>query len=79
VVATPAGTIEHWWRNNQNTSWVWSKSATFGSSIARVLALVEGSLGFDLEVVALRTDGTLQHLWRDGTGWHAGVIIGITH
>lgn len=34
VVATPAGTIEHWWRNNQNTNWVWSKSATFGSGIA---------------------------------------------
>lgn len=78
VVATPAGTIEHWWRNNQNTNWVWSKSATFGSGIARVIALVEGSFGFDLEVAALRQDGTLQHLWRDGAGWHEGVIIGST-
>jgi hypothetical protein len=78
VVATPAGTIEHWWRNNQNTNWVWAKSATFGSGIARVLALVEGSYGFNLEVVALRSDGTLQHLWRDGAGWHPGVIIGTT-
>jgi len=79
VVATPSGTIEHWWRNNQNTNWVWSKSATFGSGIARVIALVEGSFGFNLEVVAIRTDGNLQHFWRDGAGWHAGVVIGSTH
>ncbi len=79
VVANPSGAIEHWWRNNQNTNWVWSKSATFGSGVARVLALVEGSFGFDLEVVALRTDGMLQHYWRDGAGWHAGVTIGSTH
>lgn len=43
-----------------------------------VIALVEGSFGFDLEVAALRQDGTLQHLWRDGAGWHEGVIIGST-
>jgi hypothetical protein len=79
VVATPAGTTEHWWRNNQNSSWTWTKSATFGSGIARVIAMVEGSFGFNLEVVALRTDGNLQHYWRDGSVWHVGVIIGTTH
>ena len=78
VVATPAGTMEHWWRNNQNSNWVWTKSATFGSGIARVIALVESSYGFDLEVVAIRTDGKLQHFWRDGGGWHAGPIFGTT-
>ncbi len=79
VVANNSGAIEHWWRNNQNTNWVWTKSATFGSGVARVLALVEGSFGFDLELVVLRTDGMLQHYWRDGGGWHAGVVIGNTH
>lgn len=78
-VATRAGTIEHWWRNNQNSGFIWSKSATFGSGVARVIALVQGSFGFNLEVVALRTDGMLQHYWRDGGGWHAGVVIGSTH
>jgi hypothetical protein len=79
VVANGSGAMEHWWRNNQEANPVWSKSATFGSGIARVLALVEGSFGFDLEVVVLRTDGMLQHCWRDGAGWHAGVVIGSTH
>lgn len=79
VVANGAGAIEHWWRDNQNTNWVWAKSDTFGSGVARVLALVEGSFGFDLEVVALRSDGMVQHYWRDGGGWHAGVVVGSTH
>jgi hypothetical protein len=79
VVVNASGAIEHWWRNNQNTNWVWSKSATFGTGFARVLALVEGSFGFDLEVVGLRSDGMLQHCWRDGNGWHVGVVIGSTH
>lgn len=77
-VATPAGTIEHWWRTNASP-FPWARSATFGSGIARVIALVESSYGFNLEVVALRTDGNLQHFWRDGTGWRDGVVIGSTH
>jgi hypothetical protein len=24
----------------------------------------------------LRTDRRLQHYWRDGAGWHEGVVIG---
>jgi hypothetical protein len=79
VVANTSGVMEHWWRNNTGSGFPWAKSATFGSGIARALALVEGSFGFDLEVVALRTDANLQHYWRDGGGWHAGVVIGSTH
>jgi hypothetical protein len=78
-VATPSGTIQHWWRNNQASTLPWALGETFGSNVARVLALVEGSFGFDLEVIALRTDGMLQHYWKDGGGWHAGVVIGTTH
>jgi hypothetical protein len=77
-VATPGGWIEHWWRNNQANGLPWQMSATFGQNIERVIALVEGSFGFNLEVIALRTDGMLQHYWRDGGGWHAGVVIGTT-
>ncbi len=77
-VATPQGTVQHWWRDNQQSSFPWAMSATFGSNVARVIALLEGSFGFDLEVIVLRTDGMLQHYWRDSGGWHAGVSIGST-
>jgi hypothetical protein len=40
-----------------------------------VLSLLQGSFGFNLEVIVERTDGRHQHYWRDGAGWHAGVVI----
>jgi hypothetical protein len=51
-------------------------SATFGSGVDCVVALLEGSFGFNLEVVVLRQDGMLQHYWRAGGTWYAGVVIG---
>jgi len=78
VVANESGEIEHWWRNNQSPSFPWAKSATFGGNISRVVCLLEGSFGFDLELVAIHNDGMLQHFWRDGGGWHDGVLIGST-
>lgn len=38
----------------------------------------DGSFGFNLEVVVLCRDGTIQHLWCDNGGWHSGVTIGST-
>jgi hypothetical protein len=70
------GLVQHWWRNQANG--VWSQSATFGHDVAAVAGLIESSYGFNLEVVVLRTDGQLQHYWRDGAGWHEGVILGTT-
>jgi hypothetical protein len=77
-VAMPDGTIQHWWRANQTTGFPWTKSATFGHNVARVLALVQSSFGFNLEVIALRKDGMLQHYWRAGGAWNEGVVIGTT-
>jgi hypothetical protein len=78
-VAMPDGTIQHWWRNNQaGGGFPWTKDATFGQNVARVVALIQGSFGFNLELIALRHDGMLQHYWRDNGGWHAGVVIGTT-
>jgi hypothetical protein len=69
------GQVQHWWRDNwSNTGW--HHSATFGHDVQAVAGLVEGSFGFNLEVVLLRTDRQLQHYWRDGSGWHEGPIIG---
>jgi len=69
------GAIEHWWLNSQNTNSVWIRSATFGTQVRRVVSLLEGSFGFNLELIVERTDDRYQHYWRNNQGWHAGVII----
>ncbi len=71
------GRVEHWWRNNAGDG-LWRRSAIFGHHVAAVASLLQGSFGFNLEVIVLRTDRRLQHYWRDGAGWHEGVIIGPT-
>ena len=78
-VAMPNGTVQHWWRNNQSTSFPWALGATFGSNVNKVIALLQGSFGFNLEVIVERNDGMLQHYWRDDGGWHADAgTIGTT-
>jgi hypothetical protein len=69
------GQVQHWWKANVGDG-LWRNSATFGHNVMAVAALLEGSYGFNLEVIVLRTDNKLQHYWRDGAGWHEGVIIG---
>lgn len=69
------GKVQHWWRNNHGDQ-AWRQSATFGHDVQAVVSLVEGSFGFNLEVIVLRYDRKLQHYWRDGAGWHEGVVIG---
>jgi hypothetical protein len=66
--------VEHWWRDNSGNM-AWHRSAVFGHEVRAVVGLVQGSFGFNLEVIVQRTDGKLQHYWRDGGGWHEGVII----
>ena len=68
------GQIEHWWRNNHGPG-PWQRSAVFGNGVRRVLSLLQGSFGFNLEVIVERTDGRYQHYWRDSAGWHTGVVI----
>jgi hypothetical protein len=91
-IAAPNGQIQHWWRNNEtltakvpvaghvtpqsNNLWQYTKS--FGSGITNVWGLIEGSFNFDLELIAQRNDGLLQHFWRDSVGdWHDGPILNI--
>ncbi|MEI6757980.1 MAG: peptidase C1A [Chlorobium sp.] len=69
------GAVQHWWRNNQGDK-LWRMSATFGHNILSVVSLLQGSFGFNIEVIVLRTDNKLQHYWRDGSGWHEGVAFG---
>ena len=69
------GAIQHWWRDNGGGTG-WHCSAVFGSNVRTVAGLVEGSYGFDLEVIVVTNSNQLQHYWRDGGGWHPGPVIG---
>jgi hypothetical protein len=71
----PNGAVQHWWRNNQSSSFPWTMGASFGSGVKTVVSLLQGSFGFNLEVIVLRTDGVLQHYYRDDGGWHAAEVI----
>ena len=62
--------VQHWRRSNSGTTG-WTLISTFGSSIAEVLGLLQGSYGFDLEVVLRSTNGSLSHWFSDAPnpGW----------
>jgi hypothetical protein len=66
--------IEHWWRHNASAG-PWTRSAAFGTNVSRVVALLQSSIGTNLEVIAQLTDGRYQHYGRDAAGWHALPII----
>jgi Papain family cysteine protease len=68
------GQFQHWWTPGEAAA-KWTMDASFGTNIKQVLGLIESSFGFDLELIALLNDGSIQHFWRDNT-WHAGPIFG---
>lgn len=55
----------------------WHRTAVFGHDVKHVWGLVEGSFGFNLDVVVDLTDSSLQHYYHDGEGWHEGVLIDV--
>jgi hypothetical protein len=66
--------IEHWWRHNSSLG-PWNRSAVFGADVRQVVGLIQSTYATNLEVIVVRTDSRYQYYWRDGSGWHAGVII----
>ena len=75
------GAIQHWYAAHPTTaSAVWTMSASFGSNVQQVLGLIQSSFGFNLELIALLSNGSLQHFWRSSTdlSWNAGPIVGST-
>ncbi|HEY1985950.1 MAG TPA: C1 family peptidase [Terracidiphilus sp.] len=68
------GQVQHWYRDNHALG-PWTQSAVFGSNAARVVSLIEGSFGFNLEMIVQTIDNHYQHYWRDASGWHQGVVI----
>ena len=72
------GMVQHWWRDNSNSSLPWSRSANVrrrtdhrcGRPPRRELRLQPGGHR------RARTDGHLQHYYRDGNlNWNAGEVI----
>lgn len=67
-IVVPAGDnkIEHWWRNNDDESHPWSRTATITGSGYDTAVMIQSTLGRDtnFEVVA-RKGSHLEHWWRD--------------
>lgn len=72
LVVAAGGQVQHWWCGANR---VWAHSTTFGSNVAQVISLVEGSFGFNLEVVVLRTDGKYEAYFRAGSTWTSGGVF----
>jgi hypothetical protein len=79
VVVSVGNKLQHVWRD---AGFNWHNGATFGSNIARSGAtLVQSTYNSphgNLECVAVRQDGTMQHFWRDEStfAWHCGATFG---
>jgi len=78
------GQIQHWWTGG-NAPANWTKSATVatnqaGKNVQQVLGLIQSSFSFDLELIALLSDGSLQHFWRSSGNlqWYPGPVFGST-
>ena len=55
----------------------WHQSTVFGHDVKHVCGLLQGSFGFNLELIVETTFGELQHYYRDGDGWHEGAVIAV--
>ena len=66
--------VQHWWRHNRSLG-AWIMGAEFGDAVARVVGLLQGTNGTNLEMIVQRTDQRYQHYWRDGAGWHPGSLV----
>jgi len=77
VYLTTGGRLRHWWVAGGGGAW--NDGGVFGPADCRgVPGFVQGDYGApgNFEVVVLVGGGQLQHLWRDGAGWHEGPRFG---
>jgi Papain family cysteine protease len=80
VVLVSGGQLQHVWRDS---SFGWHNGPRFGSNLALSgPTLVQSTFGTphgNLECVAVRNDGTMQHFWRDEATmtWNPGAVFGI--
>lgn len=77
VYLTTGGRLRHWWVPGGGGAW--NHGGVFGPADCRgVPGFIQGDYGApgNFEVVVLVGGGRLQHLWRDGAGWHEGPRFG---
>jgi hypothetical protein len=62
--------VQHWRRSHVGAP-SWQLISTFASGVAEVLGLLQGSYGFDLEIILRHTNGSLTHWYSDAPnpGW----------
>jgi len=76
-VPVSGGGVEHWYRDN-HAGGGWQKAEAFstvGFTITQIIGLLEGSINFDLEMVAECSDGHIRHFWRFLGFWFGGNLI----
>jgi hypothetical protein len=47
----------------------------FGTGVRRAIALIQSTFATNLKIIVENQNGTYQHWWRDGGGWHPGPTI----
>jgi hypothetical protein len=78
VYLTTASRLHHWWGPGGGGG-PWNDGGVFGPTDCRgVPGFVQSTYGApgNFEVVVLVGGGQLQHIWRDGAGWHNGPRFG---
>jgi C1A family cysteine protease len=79
VYLTTGNRLHHWWLDQ--TTGKWNDGGVFGpTNAAGIPAFIQGNYGApgNFEVVVRRSDGSLNHWWRDGGGWHDGGLLPAT-
>ena len=73
LCVTVGSRVQHWWRHNRS---LWAgRWRRVRRRRRRVVGLLQGTYGTNLEIIVQLTDGRFQHFWRDGAGWHAGPVV----
>lgn len=78
VYLTTGNRLHHWWTGGGGSG-PWNDGGVFGpTNCAGVPGFVQGDYGApgNFEVVVRVATNQLQHVWRDGSGWHNGVPFG---
>ena len=78
VYTTTGGRLHHWWTGGGGSG-PWNDGGIFGpTGCTGIPGFVQGDYNApgNFEVVVSVAGNKLQHVWRDGAGWHNGAVFG---
>lgn len=78
VYLTTGGRLHHWWTGGGGSG-PWNDGGVFGPTGCNgVPGFIQADYNApgNFEVVVSVAGGRLQHVWRDGGGWHNGAVFG---